>query len=299
MGLVRYPGILKSDLVLDVGSGNYPYPRANVVCDKYEKDNTERGGKYLPETKAKIKFLKNRIFIVAEGENLPFKDKSFDYVICSHVVEHSENPDRVLEELMRVASRGYIETPSEILEMLFGWSFHKWYVRLKNNMLVLKRKKTYNNLGSLISYFLKDFNFAAFYIQNKDLFIIRYYWNKKINYKIINQNDNLDRCDNEYINLLVKKHFKNRPNNIFSFIKKFPEIVSYFINDSIKYKIFNLIYYSEIKKKNFNLEKILACPKCKSSVVLDKGAICANCKLKYPIKDGIIYMKISDGVTLK
>ncbi len=162
MAFIRYPGLLKSDLVLDVGSGSGPHPRANVLCDKYEKGDSERPGY--------IRFLRQRVFIAAEGENLPFKNKSFDYAICSHVVEHSENPEHVLKELMRVASRGYIETPTEIYEALFGLPFHKWYVRLEDNALVFKRKKIYNNLeGLLIPYFLRDFNFVSFYVQNRDL----------------------------------------------------------------------------------------------------------------------------------
>lgn len=272
MGFIRYLGLLKSDLVLDVGSGSGPHPRANVLCDKNIKDDTERGGRYLSKTKAGIKFLKNRTLIVGEGERLPFKDKSFDYVICSHVLEHSENPERILQELMRVASRGYIETPTEIYEMLFGWPFHKWYVRLEDNVLVFKRKKIYGNLeGLLIPYFLRDFNFVSFYVQSRDLLSIRYSWNEKINYKIINQDDNL--YDDKYLSIFIKKHFENRPHKILSFIKNLPEIMSYFISDNLKYKIFDLIYHREVKKKKFNC--------------------------RYPVKDGVIYLKMNEGDVLK
>jgi uncharacterized protein YbaR (Trm112 family) len=290
MGFIRYSGLLKSDLVLDVGSGSGPHPRADILCDKYEKGNSERPGY--------ARFLRQRVFIAAEGENLPFKNKSFDYAICSHVVEHSENPEHVLKELMRVASRGYIETPTEIYEALFGWPFHKWYVRLEGSILVFKRKKNCNNLEGLLNpYFLRDFNFAAFYVQNRDLFNIRYHWNKDINYKIIDQNEDFDTDKGPGV--FVKKYFENRPRGILSFIKNLPEIMSYFLSDNLKYKIFDMIYCNEFKKnKKIDLNAVLACPRCKNSIILDEWAVCSNCRLRYPVKDGIMYMKISDGVPM-
>jgi SAM-dependent methyltransferase len=45
--------------------------------------------------------------IVAEGNKLPFPDKSFDFVISSHVIEHFYNPISALLEWARVA-RKYI-----------------------------------------------------------------------------------------------------------------------------------------------------------------------------------------------
>ena len=45
---------------------------------------------------------------------LPFRDKQFDYVVLSHVIEHipAEDLDRAVRELIRVAHAGYIEAPS-------------------------------------------------------------------------------------------------------------------------------------------------------------------------------------------
>ena len=45
--------------------------------------------------------------VVACGDNLPFADKSFDFVISSHVIEHFYNPIAALSEWRRVA-RKYI-----------------------------------------------------------------------------------------------------------------------------------------------------------------------------------------------
>jgi ubiquinone/menaquinone biosynthesis C-methylase UbiE len=68
-------------------------------------------------------------------ESLPFKDKTFDYVYASHVLEHTRNPEAACQELMRIARAGYIETPSPFYEQGYnyphpnrGWSFHRWFV---------------------------------------------------------------------------------------------------------------------------------------------------------------------------
>jgi SAM-dependent methyltransferase len=47
---------------------------------------------------------------VADGLNLPFPDRSFDFVICSKTAHHLADPDavRLLGEMLRVARRGYL-----------------------------------------------------------------------------------------------------------------------------------------------------------------------------------------------
>jgi SAM-dependent methyltransferase len=125
-----------SDNVLEVGGGHNPHRRSNVVVDKFTDDNTHRSGD--------IKVLKNQKFISADGENLPFKDKEFDYVICCHVLEHVENPVKFLSEQFRVAKRGYIETPSLLGEHLCPKESHKWVLHEQNDILLLVDKKKIN-----------------------------------------------------------------------------------------------------------------------------------------------------------
>jgi SAM-dependent methyltransferase len=44
--------------------------------------------------------------VTAFGESLPFAADSFDVVLCDNVVDHAENPRRILEEIVRVMQPG-------------------------------------------------------------------------------------------------------------------------------------------------------------------------------------------------
>ena len=143
--------IKSSDRVLEVGGGHNPHPRANIVVDKYATDNYHRSGD--------IKVMKNQTFIEADGEELPFKDKEFDYVICCQVLEHVEHPEKFLAEQFRVAKRGFMETPSLLGEYLFPRQSHKWIIHEMNDITYLVDKKKINffcgyDLGELIQDYL-------------------------------------------------------------------------------------------------------------------------------------------------
>jgi SAM-dependent methyltransferase len=44
--------------------------------------------------------------IAAVGEQLPFRDQSFDIVLCDNVVDHAESPQRIAAELVRILKPG-------------------------------------------------------------------------------------------------------------------------------------------------------------------------------------------------
>lgn len=44
--------------------------------------------------------------IAAAGEQLPFRDKTFDVVLCDNVVDHAESPARIVAELARILKSG-------------------------------------------------------------------------------------------------------------------------------------------------------------------------------------------------
>lgn len=126
-------GIIPSDKVLDIGSGHIPFPLATHLSDITFADNTYgRGG--VP-----FKHIEGKPVFECNVENLPFADKEFDFVYCSHVLEHTQNPEKACQELMRIARKGFIETPSRGKDIWLNTakvSNHKWAVEKQNNILV-------------------------------------------------------------------------------------------------------------------------------------------------------------------
>jgi len=214
--------IKKEDFVLDVGGGSNPHPRANVVVDKFPLDNTHRCGD--------LRVFKNQKFIKADGEDLPFKDNEFDYVISCHVLEHVENPAKFLDELSRVGKRGYLETPSLIGEYLIPKKSHRWVILELDKKLVLMRKADVGlpspiEFGDLLQKYVapNSIEFRLFMRAYPDLFTVRYEWIDKIDY-VINPKDSRLRLfftsswDEEKI-LTILKGIKRK--------SKFEQVISF------------------------------------------------------------------------
>jgi hypothetical protein len=107
------------DRVLEVGPGATPHPGADVFLERRFPEHEafrQRGG--LPRKEL------NGPVIYYEGEVFPFRDHEFDYVICSHVLEHVVNVEMFLHEIVRVASRGYFEFPTVHYEYLYNFAEH-------------------------------------------------------------------------------------------------------------------------------------------------------------------------------
>ena len=179
--------IKKRDWVLEVGPGHNPSHRANVVTEKFTDQNYHRCGD--------MKIYPHQIFADADGENLPFKDKEFDYVICNQVLEHVENPEKFISEQCRVASRGYMETPSLLGEFLFPKKSHRWIILDIDNKLVLFEKSKMpdhyeNNYGELFLNYLpyQSLIYKLLWFTEGDLMLNRYEWEEKIDF-IVNPTD--------------------------------------------------------------------------------------------------------------
>jgi SAM-dependent methyltransferase len=125
--------ISPGDKVLDVGSGHIPFPLATHLADISITDHgVGRAG-------APFKFVGDKPVYECCVESMPFKDKEFDFVYCSHVLEHSPDPGKACRELMRIARRGYIETPTKGKDIFLNGakiSNHTQYVECINNCLV-------------------------------------------------------------------------------------------------------------------------------------------------------------------
>lgn len=184
MQLKRDLSIRPADRVLEIGPGGLPHPRADIFVEKYlgEEGRGQRGGLDLKTN--------GKPLVVADAIFLPFSDKAFDYVICSHVLEHIEQPDILLQELARVGRRGYIECPSEIYELLWDVPEHLWFVNVDDGLVL--RRKTRENAGYFGKFWPLAYNhlpeFKTFLRSYPELFYVSYEWSGRPTLRIVGEN---------------------------------------------------------------------------------------------------------------
>ena len=114
--------------ILDIGCGYTAHKNATVVCDIQDLSN----------------FYKKKQFIKLSGTTLPFKDKEFDFVVASHVIEHVKDVEIFIKELQRVSSKGYIELPTILEDNLVfeNKKDHLWHMEFDDdkNQLIISKK---------------------------------------------------------------------------------------------------------------------------------------------------------------
>ena len=122
--------------VLEIGPGADPHPRSDVFLElkmESEKDYENQFGH-------ERKLVTDKRVVFYDGITFPFADKEFDYVICSHVLEHVPDVNGFLSELFRVAKGGYIEYPLITYEYLYNFDVHLNYLKFDGNTLRHQRK---------------------------------------------------------------------------------------------------------------------------------------------------------------
>ena len=120
--------------VLDVGSGDKPHWRADVLVDRYVE------ARYASQRSGGRRARVDRPLFDADAARLPFADGAFDYVICSHMLEHVVDPAAVIRELTRVARAGYVEVPEASSAKIVDFPSHLWWCRLDDGVLVFEAK---------------------------------------------------------------------------------------------------------------------------------------------------------------
>ncbi len=50
--------------------------------------------------------------VLADGQNLPFKEGAFDCIFCNSVIEHVPNPGALASEIRRAGQRFFVQTPN-------------------------------------------------------------------------------------------------------------------------------------------------------------------------------------------
>lgn len=129
--------IRPEDKVLEIGPGSSPHPRSDAFLELEFRTNLERisqRGGVLEEPN----FGKRPVHYY-DGGKFPFDDGQFDYVICSHVIEHVPDPPSFLDEVFRVGTgRGYLEYPLLTYEYLYDFDVHLHFVKFDFEQRVLR-----------------------------------------------------------------------------------------------------------------------------------------------------------------
>jgi SAM-dependent methyltransferase len=155
--------------ILDIGCGYRANKFATVISDVQDLSN----------------FYKDRNFIKITDNKLPFKDKEFDYVIASHVIEHVEDFQFFVKELERISSKGYIELPSRLGDNLVfeNATDHIWWFvfdDINNKIIASKRNQ-------LVSPFITVATAKLFEEVFRESLVLELEWYDKIDYKISNE----------------------------------------------------------------------------------------------------------------
>ncbi len=164
----------RTDKVLDAGCGiglyglNYAIKqKADVIGVDMSKDkieNAEKLKKSLGITN--IKFEKGDL------TNLKFKDNSFDFVLCSDVLEHIPNDKKALKELARVLKKGgsliltfpYLSEHSQEVMKKFGHARPGYNEEImgklaKENNLKIEKMTGYTYFFGKIAWYINEKTF--------------------------------------------------------------------------------------------------------------------------------------------
>ena len=274
--------IRATDLVLEIGSGNNPNPRSDILCDRYIHDNNQRAGEFAA--------VIDRPLVVADGYRLPFKDKTFDYVICSHILEHMEDPQKFIKEVMRVGNAGYIEVPSALSERVFGWDFHLWYCEKDGNRLVLRKKQEGEQFNGFFHRLIaQTIWFRRFFEDYDAVWYVRMEWKNRVNMHVVTA------PEARWIRELDKKAWKltqkAKPefaHDVLFYARWMTRRVKKKIRKEIKRTIWA---FNRRLNPGAIIQKLLPrlqCPACRGMLLLDDDAIqCSGCHISYTHEQGI------------
>lgn len=193
-------GIASGDRVLDIGGGNHPFKYATHILDSSKKEfNLQRYHQKI-ETKAEQTLIDG----TTDGL-VKFKDNEFDFIYCSHILEHVEDLPTAIQEISRVGRRGFVATPHCSYDF---WavprsSGHKWFCDYDyvNNIFLIKKRTPSDFVDIVADVWGTDVMWGDKGKRNEKwrnffeghncggirmFWEIRFFWEDKIDYKIDN-----------------------------------------------------------------------------------------------------------------
>lgn len=175
----RFFRIEEGERVIDIGCGGDPFQLATHLTDILPKEVNNP----LP-------------YCQCSAEALPFRDKAFDFVFCSHVLEHMADPAAACREMIRIGKRGYIECPRSWHEYVFPSHDHRWLIDHEANCLIFREmlaEERMDILGLQIPYleFGLDPDFQRYW---KFRFVrmvrnVEFYWENDFKWLVLTADD--------------------------------------------------------------------------------------------------------------
>lgn len=259
-----YCPVSPGDLVLEVGSGGNPYYRANVLLDAYEETRERHWAPLVHDRPTVLGFV----------EQLPFRDKAFDFVIASHVLEHSSDPARFLSELQRVAKAGYIEVPDALMERINPYRDHRSEITVRDGRLIIRKKPAWcvdKELVELYENRVKKVLTQDTMRRYPFEFHVRYYWKDEIDFEVLNPDVNAG---------WMPPASEKRAGRESNLRQKF---------SSLALRGVRSFFSQRRRNSEIDLDKLLMCPNCKSSDMrLEQERVsCTFCAQEFPVRNGI------------
>jgi len=182
--------------ILDIGCGYRANKYAKTIADVQDLSH----------------IYKEKRFIKINEKRLPFKDKEFDFVIASHVIEHVEDFKFFISELERISSKGYIELPTRLGDNLVfeNKTDHIWWFKYDdNNKKIIGSKR-----NQLLEPFMTVATAKFFEEVFRESLVIELIWEEKIDYVESNEirNENIKKIS---FLKLIKKYFTKKIRSIY------------------------------------------------------------------------------------
>lgn len=177
--------IKNGDKVLDVGSGNKPYPMATHLIDMFDTPEQRHNANLV---------VGDRELIAGDVCDvlLDFPDNHFDFCYSSHTFEHIEDLPKALDLISAKCKRGFYALPGSDFEF-FTTEDHFGHVNLcrqygsvlhiakrPSNTVIDRFGEIYgeianNNLNNFRNMWENEFRF---------IWEIRHYWEDNIDYRV-------------------------------------------------------------------------------------------------------------------
>jgi ubiquinone/menaquinone biosynthesis C-methylase UbiE len=144
--------------VLEIGPGAHPYHRSDVLLELEYASEEEKIAQFGHQEK----LVSDKTIVYYNGTDFPFLDNEFDYVICSHVLEHVPDVRKFISEIYRVSKHGgYFEYPMIYYDYLYNIDVHVNFLKFDGKTLkYFKKEKTplsyFQPVQNLFNYSLKN-----------------------------------------------------------------------------------------------------------------------------------------------